>query len=235
MATKSAGTLRIDFSKEEAGGGGRIRLPEDDYHVKILSAKSVRSPEKDTPGLEVTFQVIEGKKKGKKITDTLWITPKSLKRVRLLLEAVGVKVPKSAVNIPLAKLKGKTLWIELEDEVRDGYDPRSRVAFEGFMNEDDYEAEDDEDDEDLDDEDEDDDEDEEDDDEEDEEDEDDDEEDDEDDEDEEDEPPVKKRRARSSRTKRAPAKKAPAKKSSTRKKRKPADDDEIEDLDLDDL
>jgi hypothetical protein len=223
MATKQ-GTLRIDFSKEEEGGGGgnNFHYPPGDYHVKVLGAKSVRSSEKDTPGLEVSFQVIEGKKKGKKFKDTLWLTPKSLKRVRLLLEAVGVKVPKSAVNLPLGKLKGKTLWVELDDEEREGYDTRSRVTFEGFMSEDDYEggddADDDEDDEDLD---------EDDDDEEDDEDEDDeDDEDDDDDEEEDEEPePVKKRRSRSAK----PAAKKGKKKAAS------DDDDEIEDLDLDEL
>jgi len=236
MATKKSGTIRIDFSKEEEGGGGRILWKEGDYHVKITSAKTGRSEEKDTPFLEVNFLVLEGKRKGKKFSERLYITPKSLKRIRLLLEAVGVKVPKSAVNLPLAKLKGKTLWIELETQERDGYDPRSRIAFEGFMSEDDYEDsdddddDDDEDDDDLDDEDEDEDDEEEDEDDEDE----DDEDEDDDDEDEDEEPAPKKRRQRTSRRKPAAKKKtAPAKKSSKRKKK--VDDDEIEDLDLDDL
>lgn len=222
MATKQ-GSLRIDFSKEEeSGGGGNVRWPEGDYHVKIVAAKAVRSSEKDTPGLAVTFQVLEGKKKGKKITDTLWITPKSLRRVRLLLEAVGVKVPKSAVNIPLGKLKNKVLWIEIGDEEREGYDTRSRITFEGFMSEDDYEGEDTDDEDDLD-EDEDDDEEEDEDEDDDEEDDDEDEDDDDDeDEDEPEEPVKKKRRAK------------PAAKKS-RKKKAAADDDEIEDLDLDEL
>ena len=209
MAKKNAGTLRIDFSKEEdSGGGGRIHWPEGDYHVQILKAESVRSGDKDTPGLKVTFKVLDGKKKNKTFSDTLWITPKSLVRIRLLLEAVGVKVPKSAVNLPLAKLKGKELWVELETEEKDGYDPRSRVAFRGFTSEEDYESDDDAD-EDIDDEDED---------EEDDEDEDDDEED-------EDEPPARKKRAR----KRAPAKK------SKKSKKSDDDDDDLEELDLDDL
>lgn len=204
-------SIRIDFSKEEEVGGGNVRWPEGDYHVKIVSAKAVRSSEKETPGIQVTYQVVEGKKKGKKITDTLWITPKSLSRVRLLLEAVGVKVPKSAVNLPLAKLRGKLLWIEIQDEERDGYDTRSRVAFQGFMSEDDYESDPDDDDEDDDLEDEDDDDLDDEDDE--------DEDDDDEDEDEEDEEPVKKR------------KKRPA----AKKKKAKSDDDDIEDLDLDEL
>jgi hypothetical protein len=223
-----SGVIRIDFSKEEEGGGGG-RIPttwkKGDYHVRILGAKTGRSPEKDTPFVEVKFKVLEGRRKGSTFSERLYITPKSLKRIRLLLEAIGVKVPKSAVNLPLNKLKGKDLWVELELQEKEGYDPKMAIAFEGFMSEDDYEESDDEDEDDEDeDDDEDDDDEDEDEDDEDDEDEDDDDEDDDDDDDEEEE--VKpKRRARKSRTR---TKKAPAKK--TRKKK-----DDIEDLDLDDL
>lgn len=226
MAKKSAGTLHIDFGKEEEGGGGnRIHWPEGDYHVQILKASTGRSSEKDTPYLEVHFKVLDGKKKGKTFAEQLYITPKSLTRIRLLLEAIGVKVPKSAVNIPLKKLRGKTLWVELGDEEREGYDTRSRVTFRGFESEEEHDEEDDED-EDIDD---DEDEDEED---EDEEDEDDDEEDDEDDEDEdeeeEEEPPKKKARKRK-------AKPKPAAKKKGKKGKKKSSDDDLEELDLDDL
>jgi hypothetical protein len=219
MAKKSAGTVTIDFGKEEdSGGGKRINWPEGDYHVKITKAKYVRSGDKDTPGLELTFKVLEGKKKGKEFNDTLWITPKSLVRIRLLLEALGKKVPKSAVNLKLKSLIGGELWVELETESRDGYDDRSRVAFRGFTSEEEYEESDDDEDEDDDDE------------EDDEDEEDEDEDDDEDDEDEdEDEEPVKKKGTKK------PAKK-PAKKSKSKKgKKSKSDDDDLEELDLDEL
>jgi len=222
-----SGVIRIDFSKEEEGGGGG-RIPttwkKGDYHVKILAAKTGRSPEKDTPFVEVKFKVLEGRRKGSTFSERLYITPKSLKRIRLLLEAIGVKVPKSAVNLPLAKLKGKSLWVELELQEKEGYDPKMAIAFEGFMSEDDYE-ESDEDDDDDDDDDEDTDDDDEDEDDDDEDDDDEDEDDDDEDDDDEEEEVKPKRRARKSRTR---TKKAPAKR--TRKKK-----DDIEDLDLDDL
>lgn len=213
-------TINIDFGKEEDTGGGGIKWPDGDYHVKIIKAVAGRSSEKDTPMITVTFKVLDGKKKGKTFTERLYITPKSLKRVRLLLESVGVKVPKKAVNIPLKKLAGKTLWVELEQREEEGYGTRSRVTFEGFMSEDDYDADeevedddedDDEEDDDVDDLDEEDDDDEE---------EDDEDEDDDDDEEEEEEKPRKTK-----------AKKG---KSKSKKKSKKSDDD-IEELDLDEL
>lgn len=237
----ASNVISIDFSKEEESGGGRVRYPEGDYHVKIIKAKATRSSEKDTPGIEVTFKILEGKKKNKQMTDTLWLTPKSLRRVRLLLEAVGVKVPKSAVNLPLKKLSGKTLWVELQDEEREGYDTRSRVAFEGFMSEAEYEAAEDEEDEDEEDEDEDDDdlEDDDEDEDDDDEDEDDDDEDDDDEDEDEDEDddvveePAKKRKKKgSAKSSKSTRKQTSKKKGTTKKKSKKSD---TEDLDLDEL
>lgn len=197
----------IDFSKEESGGS--IRLPKGKYRVKITTAKAIKSQEKKTPGLELGLTFLEGKAKGKKMRETLWATPKAYSRFRLLLEAVGKKPPKQVKLGPIARsVKGEELVVELDDEEREGYSTRSRVTFEGFFSEEDFDDDldgDDEEDEDeeLEDADED--------------------EDEEDDEDEEeDEPAPKKRR-----------KKAPAKKRS----RKAADEEDEDDdeLDLDDL
>lgn len=226
----------IDFSKEESGGGGGIRVKKGIYRVKIVAAKPTVSAEKGTPGLELTFAFLDGdlRKKKTRLKDTLWNSPKAYSRFRLLLQACGKKLPKkvNAAKIAAA-VKGCELYIDVEDEKpREGYSKtRSRVGFEGFINPEDYdpdaaEDEDEEEDEDLDEDEEEEDEDLDDDDE----DEDDDLED-EDEEEEEEEPP--KRKAR--RKKAAPA---AAKKRSKRKPKKDEDEDEdedLDDLDLDDL
>lgn len=235
-------SIKIDFGKEEEGGG-RVRWKKGNYHVKIVKLKKGRSEDKDTPYVAVTFKVLEGPKKGKTITERLYLTPKSLKRIRLLLEACGMKVPKKAVNLKFEKLLSKKLWIEIEDDDSGkdkGYGVKSTVSFEGFMSEEDYE-ESDEDEEDEDDDDEDDDEGEDDEDDEDEdedEDEDDDDEDeeddddeDEDDDDDEDEEPVKKSKKKS-KTKKKPAAKAKSKKKGKKSKKS---DEDLEELDLDEL
>lgn len=150
----------IDFSKEETGGGGGIRIKEGTYNAKIISAKPVKSGDKGTPGLELKLKILDGPKsaKGKVITDTLWATPKAYSRFRTLLEAAGKKVPAKVNLVKIAKaVKGIELYIEVQDEDdKNGkYKTRSRVTFEGYIHpdnvdEDDDDDEDEDDDDDLD-------------------------------------------------------------------------------------
>lgn len=151
MAKKSkgsSGTLRIDFSKEVEGGGGGVRIPENDYKGQIVKIKKIRSSEKDTPGLAVTVKVTEGKFKGKKLTDRLWITPKSLWRVRSLLEALGLSVPKKVVNIPIKKIIGKEVGMTVIDD--EPYNGRIKSKIGDFVDLETLADLDDEDDEDFD-------------------------------------------------------------------------------------
>lgn len=212
---RSVDDFVIDFSKEEKGGGG-IRIKPGTYRVKVMAAKPVESKEKGTPGLELKLKFMSGPKTGTVFTETLYATPKAYSRFRALLEALGKKVPGRVNLVKIASaVKGGELYVEMDDEVREGYGKRSRVTFEGFMSEDDYEDGDDDADDEDDDELEDDDLDEEDDDLDD---------DEEEDEDDEPEPPKRKRRSA--------AKKPPARK---RKRRSRDDDEDDDDLDLEDL
>jgi hypothetical protein len=144
----SGDTLRIDFSKEVEGGGGGVRIPENDYKGQIIKIKKIRSSEKDTPGLAVTVKVTEGKFKGKKLTDRLWITPKSLWRVRSLLEALGLSVPKKVVNIPIKKIIGKEVGMTVIDD--EPYNGRIKSKIGDFVDLETLADLDDEDDEDFD-------------------------------------------------------------------------------------
>lgn len=247
----------VDFGQEEESGGGGVRVPEGTHHVKILKARPTVSAQKGTAGLEVTFMFLDGnlRKQKKKIVDTLWNSPKAYSRFRLLLQACGKRVP-SKINASkmAAAIKGSELYVEIEDEAREGYDTRSRVGFRGFINPDDYDPnedlDEDEEEEDLDE------------DIEDEEDEDLDDLEDEEEEEEEPEPPKRRRKTaakKSSSTRRrrkpveeeeddedeeeedeepAPRRKRAAAKKSSSRKRKASDDEEEDDLsnlDLDDM
>lgn len=217
MARSSVEDFIVDFNKEEeAGGGGGVRVPPSTYRVKIVSAKTGLSENQGTPYLELKMRFLDGKlaKSKKTIEERLYNSPKAMSRFRLLLEALDIKPPAKLNLVKLVpKIKGGELFVDIEDDEREGYKTRSRVAFQGFINPDDYDPDatdededlEEEEDEDLEDEDEDED------------------EDDEEEEEEEEEPPARKRRSR------AKPKKAPA-----RKRRKPVDDDEDEDDDDDD-
>lgn len=113
MAKKDV--IRVDFSKAEGGIGG-VRIPENDYRFKVVKVKKGKSSEKETPGLFVTLKVMEGKHKGKTIPDRLWLTPKSYNRLREFMEAMGLKVPNKAVDIPYKKFKGKELGGTVVDD-----------------------------------------------------------------------------------------------------------------------
>jgi hypothetical protein len=198
----------IDFSKEEGGTGGGIRVKPGRYRVKIVAAKPDESSNKKTPMLVLTLQILDGKYKGKKLTERLYATTKAFSRFRFLLSACGKKSP-SKVNLARIAnaVKGCIILVDVDDEDREGYKTRSKVDYEGFYPEDyaDDDEADDEEDDDLDDE-------------EDDEDEDDLEDDLEDDDEEDDEPEPPKR-----------------KKKSKSKKRRRDDEDDDDELDLDEL
>ena len=196
----------IDFSKEEKGGS-RFHIKDGTYPVKILGAKPITSSEKGTPGLELTCVITDGKYRKKKFTETLWATPKAYSRFRTLLEACGKKVPQKVNLTKIAKvIKGEVLYMEIAEEPpREGYQPRSRVTFDGFISEEDYDPDEDSDEEDLDDEDDDLD----------------DADDEDDDEDDDEEEPAPKKKSKKSKAK--------------KKKADDDEDDDIEDLDLDEF
>ena len=218
MASKTVEDFIVDFSKEEEGGGGGAHFKPATYLMRIAGAKTGVSENKNTPYLEVIFVFKEGQyaKAKKKLEERLYITPKAIRRFRILLQAVDVKVPAKLNVVKLIpKLKGKELYVQIEDKPpqEEGGRVRSQAAFEGFINVEDYDPDDEdvededleeededlEDDDDLEDEDE-----------------------DEDDEEEEEEEPAPRRR-----------KKAPAKKPASKKRKRPEPEEE-EDEDEDD-
>lgn len=111
----------VPWDKEEEGGGGgvgrRVKIrPEGDYPAKIVKLKSSASPDKGTPRIEITFQITAGKHDGKMITEDYYLTPKSLFRLRQVIQAVGLKVPSKKSKLPFAKLKNKAVGITITDD-----------------------------------------------------------------------------------------------------------------------
>lgn len=137
----------IDFSKAEEGSGSR-RIKPGTYRVKIKAAKATQSKDKGTPGIQITFVFVGGKLKGKTFIDTVYLSTKTFNRVKSLLEACGKRVTtktKVTAGKVAAAIKGAELYIEVEDEEREGYSTRSRIPWEGFISLDDYESDEDDD------------------------------------------------------------------------------------------
>jgi hypothetical protein len=113
--------VNLDFGDTESRGGKKGRgtrpyYPAGDYAVQVKKAAIIHSAEKQTPGILVDMVITSGKHKGKPISDTLWLTEKSLWKVRQAMEAMGLKVPSKKVSVDVTKFKGKELAITLDDE-----------------------------------------------------------------------------------------------------------------------
>lgn len=126
----SKDTIPVDFSKVEEGGGS-IRVPEGDYRVRIKEVSQGRSKSSDNPMLTWHFEFMEGKAKGRTIIDRTVLIPNSLWKLRDLLEAVGIDVPKRTVNLPLKKLVGKELGITVTDG--EPYEGRTKSEVQDYI------------------------------------------------------------------------------------------------------
>jgi len=117
-STKSAATIQVDFT-DVPEGGGRTRVPEGDYKVRVKAVKPERS-KSDNSMLVWTFEGVEGKLKGKSITDYTPLTAKALWKLRNLLNAMGIKVPPKKIGLDPKKLVNRELGITLVDDEYEG-------------------------------------------------------------------------------------------------------------------
>src|SRR5690606_4112199 len=106
--------LRIDFSQVEDS-----KSVAPGRH--IARVKEVTQGEGQSyPYLRWNLQIVEGRSKGLHINYYTSLSTRALFRLRELLVALGVNVPKSAVSIDPSKLVGRTLGIEVEIENKAG-------------------------------------------------------------------------------------------------------------------
>ena len=117
--------VNVDFEDTESRGGKKsersAHVPEGDYAVKVTKAELGESSEKETPGVFVTMKITNPKKyKDKILRERLWLTKKSLWKVRQFWEACGIKVPSKKVKLDPKKLVGKELAVTVEDDEYEG-------------------------------------------------------------------------------------------------------------------
>lgn len=120
MARRAKRTARrsrivsVDFEGVDVSGG-RFRIPEDDYLMKVAEASQEESREGNDM-IKWVFEGLEGKAKGKKFFVYTSLLPEALWKLRGLLEALGQDVPDSAYDIDLDELIDLELVCSVTDE-----------------------------------------------------------------------------------------------------------------------
>lgn len=117
MPTKKSkpkpGTIRIP--KDDGGGGGNVRVPEGDYHVKITEIKQDTS-QAGNAKIVISYKGLDGALKGKVLKEHMAITAKTGWRVRNWIRAIGATVPENEFDLPFAKMVGKEVGVTLQDD-----------------------------------------------------------------------------------------------------------------------
>lgn len=114
---KKGRTVSVDGTKME-GGGGRIRLKEGDYPVKVVKSELGESQAGNTM-ITLTYEFTKeagSKAQGKTIKDRFALTENALWRLRNFLEAIGKEPPKKVFKLNIDGLVGEELAVTLEDE-----------------------------------------------------------------------------------------------------------------------
>lgn len=106
MARRSAKKTRsveVDFTDVEVGGGGSFHIPEGEYGMKVDSVELGES-ENGNEMISWIFKGTEGKAKGKTFYFYTPLVEQALWKLRETLEALGVEVPDSVMEIELDDL-----------------------------------------------------------------------------------------------------------------------------------
>lgn len=120
-AATSGTVISVDFTGVESGGG-RIRVPEGDYGLKIKKVEHKKGEDSGKPYLNFTFEITKGDKKGigKSLPHSCSLQKQALWNLRNLLEACGKQVPAKALKIDTAKLVGLTCAGTISDDEYEG-------------------------------------------------------------------------------------------------------------------
>lgn len=120
MAKANLSSMIIDFDDIEEGGGTRVRVSEGDYPALVKAVKFATS-QAGNPMFVFTIQGTGGKFKGKELLEYCALTKKALWKLRDLMEATGVKLPKkqdirALLNYVKKNVVGKPLGVTLGDD-----------------------------------------------------------------------------------------------------------------------
>lgn len=110
---KTKGTVTVDFTGVESGGGS-FRVQPGDYAVKIKSGKNAMSAA-NKPKIAWELIGINGALKDKTFMYDTSLQPQALFKLRNLLLACKVDVPKGVMAIDLTKMKGLVFGVTMDD------------------------------------------------------------------------------------------------------------------------
>ena len=103
--------MTIDFTGVESTG---LVVPEDDYQVKVIEVEEEEG--KKGAYWNWTLEIADGKFKGKKLYYITSLAPQSLWNLRSTLEALGMEIPDSPVDIDLDELIDMEMGVSVEHE-----------------------------------------------------------------------------------------------------------------------
>jgi hypothetical protein len=111
--SKRSRSIRVDFEGVESGG---FNLADGTYVAEIASAEEKESSE-GNPMILLKWKV-----KGKNVTlfDNISLLPQALWRLKTMLEAIGIEVPDSVMDVELDDLVGQSCKLEVTNETYEG-------------------------------------------------------------------------------------------------------------------
>lgn len=114
------GSVAVNFSGIEAGRRRSVRIAEGNYKAKVNSVTR-KSTKAGDDMVEWIFEIVEHEKYGgQHFYYNNVLVPQALWSFRAVLEALGIKIKDTTMNIPLRRLVGRTCGIEIVDGEYEG-------------------------------------------------------------------------------------------------------------------
>lgn len=109
----------VDFSNVKEGGNfNRNRIPAGDYLATITKVEDAKSKKDDT--FQYLFSIKIGKHPSRVFPFYCKLTENQLWKLRNLLIAAGINVPKKRMKVDPNKAVGRTIGVTIEDAEYDG-------------------------------------------------------------------------------------------------------------------
>lgn len=123
------GTISVDFTGVEAGGGGRL-LPEDRYLFEVKEVNEEEGQDSGQPYLEVQLVVADGEYEGTKAYDNLSLQPQALWKLRGFMEALGLETVDGPMDINPEEFVG--MMVEC-DIIHEDYKGKNKHRVAGYF------------------------------------------------------------------------------------------------------